>query len=163
MASTVQANIVMNPGVTETFAATDLPSIGALSLPYAAFSKRWALNAASTPPATKVYGEEVTTDGAETLDFTALARSIGGTIDCSGLRLQALMLINESTTNTVTIKKGAANGYDFNATAQTILVQAECALMMTFNDDLVDVDGTHKEIDITATNGQKYFLLLLFG
>jgi hypothetical protein len=163
MSSTIQANIAVNPGVTETFDATTLPTIGATSLQYSTFSKRWTLNASSTPPVTKVYAEEVTSDGAETLDFTALVRSIGGTIDATGLKLQALALYNKSTTNTVTIGKGASNGYDFNATAQTIVVQAESYLLLTFNDDLADVSGSVKTIDIVATSGQAYDLMLIFG
>lgn len=160
--STPTANIVLNAGAVEALSSTEIPIVGATNLNLAAFSKKHALNASSTPPLTKMYGERITSSGADTKDLTALTRTLLATLDATGLKLQALILINNSTTNTVTIADGDSNPYAINSAA-AIVVPAGGELYMYFNDKLADVDGTHKNIKFTGTSGQTYDLLMCFG
>lgn len=158
--STITATIVLNPDVAETFTAAELPGVGGTVLNYTQLKQTKRLTASSTPPATKVYGEKITSSTA--LDLTALVRSIGGTIDTTGLKLQYLHLENLSAANTVTVADGDANAYQI-AAGQSIVVPAGGFLALFFNDKLADVDATHKAIKFTATAGQSYDLLLVFG
>jgi len=160
MSSTVQANVQITPGAVETFPAADLPAVGQLPLAYSGFAERWSLSATSAPPVSKVYAEEITSS--KDLDFTALVRSIGGTINASGLKVQYVQINNLSTANTVAVADGDANAYQLQG-GESILVQALGSVAMFFNDKLADVDATHKGLKITATAGQKYQILILFG
>jgi hypothetical protein len=160
MASTVRASFKIAPNAAEVFSAADLPSIGATTLNYAVFNRAFQLNAGSTPPVTKIYAEELT--GSAALDLTALSRSIGGTVDGSGLKVRGVAIVNESSTNTVTLADGDANAYQLQA-GESILVQPGAPAAMLFMDALADIDATHKALKTTATEGQKYLLLILMG
>ncbi len=158
--STLEATLDVRPTVIETFSAVELPGVGSQQISYDQFSTRNQLNASSTPPATMVYAEELT--GPQNLDLTALARSIGGTIDTSGLKLQAIRVINLSTTDLVDIEDGAANAYQLN-NGDAIRIPAGGELLLYFNDKLADVDGTHKMLDVTPAGGEDVQVMLLFG
>ena len=78
------------------------------------FNTTSELNAASTPPVTKVAAlQAALTAGAATVDLTSLTGTNGATVDGTGLRVQAMKLRNPSTNaNAITVVEGASNGYD---------------------------------------------------
>jgi hypothetical protein len=160
MTATIRANINIAPNVTENFAVGDLPAIGAMLMSYATFNQRKNLSATTTPPVTKVYGEQLTSSQA--LDLTNLTRSIGAAVVGTGLKVQLVMLVNLSTTNTVTLADGAGNAYQLQG-GQSALIQPGGIFLEFYNDKLADVDATHKNLAITATGGQSYQLLILLG
>lgn len=115
--------------------------------------------------ATKAYHQLVSlSTGALTLDLTALVDS-DLTQDMSGLALLLMIAVADSANaNPFTIKPGASNGY-------TGWVNSNGVLLTTANDmniigplyGGIDVDGTHKTIDLAGTGSQKVNLLMLFG
>ncbi len=156
----IQVTCQMGLTVVQEWTAAELPSGGDRSLTHNQFNNTRKLNIASTPPATKVYAKKLT--GSQALDFTALTPDIGAVIDATGLKLQCLLLNNLSTSNTVDWADGGANPYSINTT-DPILVQPGSALQLYFNDKLADVGGGAKAVAITATGGQSYELILVFG
>lgn len=158
--STIEATIVAQSTVLEIFSAVESPGTGEQVLSYDQFNTRHQLNAASTPAATKVYGEKLT--GPQSLDFTALVRSIGGTIDASGLTLQVLRLVNLSATDDVDFDDGGANPYQVNA-GDPIRIPPGGEALLYYNDELTDVAAGAKDVDITAAAGEDFQLTLIFG
>ncbi|HEY4760951.1 MAG TPA: hypothetical protein VIH42_10265 [Thermoguttaceae bacterium] len=159
--STITSAQSFDTTVTETFTAQEMPATSNRQIQYNQFNETVNLNAGSTPPATKVYAELL--EGDQTLDFTSLARSFGADINATGLKLQQIQIYNTSDTATLVVAKGASNGYPFNGAAgnKTILPGARWSEF--FNDGLADIDGTHKNIDITITEGEEYQIVLVFG
>jgi hypothetical protein len=159
--STVQVTIPWLASFVESYTAAELPGSGATRINHAANQSTSRLNATSTPPATKPYSEELT--GSQNLDLTALVRSIGTSpINCTGLKLQFFRLVNRSTTNTVDLDDGATNAYQIN-NGDAYRVPAESKVQGEWKDKLADVDATHKNLAITATAGQTYHLMMVFG
>lgn len=145
----------------ETYPAADLSVFGEKILSYDQFNKTIGpLNASSSVPATMVYGEKLT--GTTTLDFTALARTLGDDLDTTGLKLQSIQVENLSTTNVIDVEQGAGNPYVIND-ADDIQVPAGGILFMHFNEELPDVSGTVKNLLFTQTGGESCNVLLLFG
>lgn len=161
MAPTIVATTSLQHSWHETYLAVDTPVFGQQSFSYDQFNKTiGALTASTTPPVSMVYGEKLT--GTQTLDFTALARTIGDDLNCTGLKLQSIQVENLSTTNVIDIEQGAADPYVIND-ADDIQVPVGGTLFMHFNDELADVSGTVKNLLITQTAGQSCNVLLLFG
>jgi hypothetical protein len=158
--STIQATVNWTTTIAESFTAAELPAIGALTIVQKANNSVERLNAASTPPVTKAYSEVLT--GTQTLDLTALVRSLGATLDCTGLRLQYIRLVNLSLTNYVEIEDGASNPYQLFA-GQKVRVLAKAPYQQGFVDGLADVAAGAKLLKFTATAAQTYHVELLFG
>lgn len=157
--STINAALRLSLDVLESFSASELPTAASPSVKHNQANLAQTLNASSTPAGTKLYAKKLT--GTQTLDLTALTDTLGAALDCTGLKLQAILLENLSTTNTVVISD-PANPYSLNATA-AITVPAGATLGMYFNDKLADVAAGAKGITFTATAGQTYNLLMVFG
>lgn len=160
IAGTVSARVGLQFNLTTQYSAVESPSTGQFDVPHSAFNKSVSFNPTSTPPGSAVYSEELTSS--QTLDLTALARTLEDTMDLSGLKLQALLLNNLSTANTVVLADTGANTYVVNAGA-AITVQPGASIALVLNDKLTDVDATHKVLTLTATAGQKFQLAMLFG
>jgi hypothetical protein len=61
----------------------------------------------------------------------------------------------------VVIAKGASNGYAFNGAAGDQTIPPGGSVQVFLNDGLVDIDGTHKTLDITAVG--EFQIILVFG
>lgn len=84
--------------------------------------------------------------GGYTIDLTSL-----GGISGSGLRIQRISVTNPSTsTGNVTVATGASNG---RAIPASIVVPPGGNSVNFYNDYGVDIDGTHKTLDVSGTNG----------
>lgn len=158
--STIQVTCTMNLTVVQEFTAAEMPSGGDRSLTHNQFNNTRTLNVSSTPPATEVYAKLLT--GSQALDFTALVPDVGATIDATGLKLQCLTINNLSTANTVDWADGGANPYSINNT-NPIRIEPGASHEMYYNDKLADVAAGVKAVAITATAGQTYELILVFG
>jgi len=121
------------------------------------------LDATSTPPAAE-HSQELynLVAGAKTIDLTALASTNGRVIDGTGLKVQLLRFENKGA-NSMTIAKGATNGYDPFGGAVAVTVPAGCAAMLRFNDSLADIDATHKTLDVAGTLAQQFALSVVLG
>ena len=94
-----------------------------------------SLSPGSTIPATKVFKDEVSLiAAAATLDLTALVRANLPDVDGTGLKLPAFIFQNTSTSGTLTIAKGASNGYSLfgNASGEVTLPAANSTTKMPF-------------------------------
>jgi hypothetical protein len=151
----------------ESLSATVAPAVGNQVLQHNQFSTTVPLSPTTTPPASKVISQKPTlVTGALVIDLTA-ATHLGQAVDCSGLKLQELLLINENT-HAVTIEADASNGYLLFGTAGKVAVPAKTGvapgiLHMHFADGTPDVDGTHKNIKLTGTGTEQFKLQMVFG
>lgn len=159
--STISATQRFSLSVAETFTEDEMPAAGSRTVINNQFNSTKKLNATSTPPGTKAWAAKFTGD--QSIDLTALTRSVGPTVDASGLKLQMLLLNNLSESATLTIVEGAANGYAINGASGAYLLPPEAKIQSYFADALAEIDGTHKTLDITITAGQQYEIQLVFG
>lgn len=158
--STLNAAMRLTLDVLETFSADEYPLAAAPAMKINAANLSQTLNATSSPAATKMYAAELT--GSQSLDLTALTDRTGAALDCSGLKLQALLVKNLSTTDAVVIADGASTPYSLNATAD-LTVPVGGTLGAYFADQLADVAAGAKDIDITAGVGEDYQVVMLLG
>ena len=156
--STTKAAISVSLGVTIATTAAEDPASGGATKSYRGLDKRLACNATSTPPVTQAYVEYLS--GNQTLDLTALVRTGLATLNATGLKLQAIEIVNLSTTNTVTVANGDTSAYALQG-GQSIVVQPGGFALMQFYDKLADVAAGVKNIKITATD--TYLLGMVFG
>jgi hypothetical protein len=160
MAVTLTANLAARLGLVRSLDDTEVPSAGAHTTAHNAFDFTKLLDANSTPPGTKSYVDELT--GTQNLDLTALSDPELGTVDGTGLKVQAILVNNTSGSADLTISDGAANPYSLNGTAD-IVVEYGGTLLMYFNDQLADVAAGAKAIDFTITAGQTFQLAIIMG
>ncbi len=154
--------LTYNP-VFSLVASATIPGVGVQSLTYNSFASQKALTPTSTPPVTKAYVNEIT--GNCTLDLTALADPLAGTIDGTGLKVQALRLVNNATGTSAPVLTVAANsttGYALNGLG-SLQVPAGGDLMIFFADKLDDVSGTKKLIDFTLAAGETFQIMIGLG
>lgn len=160
MAVTLTANLAARLGLVRSLDATEVPSAGAHTTPHNEFDFTKALTASSTPPLSKSYLDMLTGD--QNLDLTALADPELGTVDGTGLKVQAILVKNISGSADLTISDAAANPYSLNSTAD-IVVEYGGSLLLFFNDQLADIAAGAKGIDFTITAGQSFELGILMG
>lgn len=123
-----------------------------------------SLNATSTPPVSKQSSiTHALSAGAKTIDFTALAGTNGATLDCTGLKLQGILVSNPAGNATINIAPGSSNPYPIFGAANDIDVPAGSKFAFYFADTLADVSSTVKTLDITGTGTEEFDLQLLFG
>ena len=160
MASTIDVTITGQLTVVETFPEADWPAVQDRVVSHDGYNTRRNLHAASTPPASQKYAATLT--GPLTLDLTALADPVSGTLDGSGLKVQALKVNNLSTTDDLVIDDGAANPCSLNA-GDPITLPPSGEALLYFADSLADVDATHCELDITAGAAEEFEIILVLG
>lgn len=158
--STINAAFRQQLTVQEAFSADELPTAQDPSVNHNQANRSKTLSASTTPAGTEVYARELT--GSQNLDLTALTDTLGNALDCSGLKLQAILLNNPSTTDAVVISDGAADPYSING-GSDITVPVGGAFSMDFNDELADVAAGAKAIDITPGAGESFKLVMVFG
>ncbi len=139
------------------------------SIIHDAFDKSFALDAAgtgSTGPITDVYADTIALiAGAHTLDLTAIPQSGGGTLDATGLKVQAIRFENLSTnTNLMTIDDGASNGYNIlGAALGHVTIHPGAIFQMYFHDKLDNIAAADAEIDFGGTGTESFNLTILVG
>jgi len=158
--STLTANMQFSLSVNEVFSAAECPSAGDRTLVHNQFNELVSFSASSTPPISQVFAKQYT--GTQNLDLTALVKDIGGTIDCTGLKVQAILLNNLSTTDELIVSDGGANPYSLNG-GDDKEVPPGGRWQEYFADQLADVDATHLAIDITPAAGEQFQIIMIFG
>lgn len=147
--SAIAATLRFGLSVLETFTAAEMPASKNRTVTDDGFNTTVNLGAATTPPGTK--GWAALLSGTQTIDATALTRTVGPAINATGLRLQALLVNNLSTTATVSLAKGSSNGLPFNGASGGLVVPPSGSALLYFADGLADVAAGAKTIDITVT------------
>ncbi len=122
------------------------------------------LTATTSPPVTKAWGDDVTlSGGAVTLDLAALVRAVLPNVDFTGLKVQ-LIHIKAAAANTAALKfdVGASNGYGiFGSATSEISLDADDEAAFFFNDKLPDVAAGAKDIDVSSSDVDAKFKIVL--
>lgn len=123
------------------------------------------MNSGSTPPATKcAYFLKAMSEGAGTIDLTALTGTNGATVSFSGLKVQAATFRNPPANgNAITVGEGASNGYELGGDGWTFILQPGMSITIYGNDATPDVGGSTKTIDIAGTGSQALEVSLVAG
>lgn len=148
-----QFQVTENPG--------SAPSGVALTSLFQELDQFKQLSPTSTPPVSQ-FGIYKTTisGGGYTIDVTSLQGS-NGTLNANGKKLVAVCVANPAASaGDVNIATGASNGY---ALAQPIKVKPGGFAIVYQAAQLAAVDGTHKTLDVSGTNGDTPEIGLIFG
>lgn len=130
--------------------------------------KQTALSATTTPPATKIAGGTVAlSGGAKTLSLVALTGlgANGADVTFSGLKVQAIFMENPSTNaNSISITKGASEGYQFSSTDGKLTLQPGQVVLLYGYDATPDVaGGSAHNLDFAGTGVQPFNIILVAG
>lgn len=123
----------------------------------------------STTPAVTIHTSfaKALAAGAGTIDLTSLpsAQGVSGAVTFSGLKLQAMLLKNASSNGTITVSKGASNGYglDSGGADFDIPVAPGATALFFFDDEPPDVADGAKTIDLAGTGTQELQIVLVAG
>jgi len=150
--------------VRETIEANDA-SLGDPVVTHNGFDTVDALNAASTPPATKVAAfEALLTDGSGSIDLAALVGTNGAVVDGTGLKVQVLKLKAKSTNaNVITIDVGETNGYALLGAAFSVALLAGQEVLIYGNEATPDVASGAKVLDLVGTGVQGLDVIVVLG
>lgn len=124
------------------------------------------LDGTTTPAVTKSFSDTVALSaGAVSLDLTSLAGPNSTTIDFTGLKIQIFeMSCPDTNTGVISMTNGAANPYDIYGAAGGIVSLVPGGRIMCYTDDeLEDVDGTHKQLDFAGTGVETFSIILTAG
>lgn len=125
------------------------------------------LTASTTPPVTKTYSDTIPlVAGAYTIDLQALPGPQSTTIDFSGLKIQLIKITTPSTnTAEVTFDVGASNGYNLfgatNATDESVSLPPGSVQQFKFTDTLEDVADAKSEVDVSSSDLDATFDIIL--
>lgn len=120
------------------------------------------LTSSTTPPITRTSPTTQTMTGAAvTIDLTALPSSQDD-INGTGKKVNLFHVRNRGA-NAITIAPGASNGYELFGAGKDFVLPAGGELTLKFNDNLADIDATHKNIELTGTAADQCDLLIGLG
>jgi hypothetical protein len=146
---------------------TGVPAAAAAdkTVTHSGFDRTFTLNSATTPPATKcAYFSQALSTGAATIDLTALPGVNGGTVNGTGLKVQAIRFENPAANaNAITIGEGASNGYELLGNAWTVPLQPGQIAQYYLKDLSPDISGSAKTMDLTGTGSQTLNVSLVLG
>lgn len=147
--------------VAESQSAAELPVGSDRTRTYDVASRK-KLSAAADADAPGAQAIATRYTGNTSLDLTSFTGTLEAGQDATGQKVNAILLVNNSTVNDVTITGGIGNEYELNGGVSKV-VGPGCIYQEFFNEDLADVDGTHKAIDFAVTAGQTFDLILVMG
>lgn len=106
----------------------------------------------STPAVSLVAADAMSlTGGTDTINLAAAPDALGGTsVDFTGFKVVGLIFNNSANSNSVTIAKGATNGYELQST-HSIVLGAGAVMAFDFDDSLSDVAAGARTLDVTGT------------
>lgn len=119
------------------------------------------LNPTSIPPVTKGLSVQQTlTAGAATIDLSTLLDDSGVAIG-TGLKVQSCIIYNPSV-DVITIGKGASSGYPLFG-AVLLPIPPGATVEMYFSGQLIAIDGSHKNLDLSGTLVETLSMSFTFG
>lgn len=129
------------------------------------FNTTASLTSATTPPVTTVAAfRQALTDGAATIDLTALPGTNGASVSGTGLKVQAIKFKALSTNaNVITITEGASNGYALAGASWSVALLAGQEFTLYGNDATPDVAAGDKTIDLAGTGTQSVDVIVVLG
>lgn len=169
MAAAISAKYECKLNVDETL-ALGLDHVDDPETTHSLGNDNGTLTATTTPPATKTFSDRVTLSGGSgALDLTSLTGPMSTTIDFTGLKVQLVKLkCPDTNTGPVTVeKKDALTGYNLfgadNTTDEKISIVPGGVCELYYDDELEDVDATHKDITLTGTGTEPIDVQLVAG
>lgn len=158
----IRATVVGQINVTETLTA-GIDGVSDPTIVYNAFNFSHTVNASTTITGTKVGADtSALSGGAATIDLTAVP-SAGGNVSFSGLKLRGYLFKTPTTNSgTVTITKGASNGYTIGTNWKETLAPGQ-EVVKWMDDEAETCDGTHKTLDLTGTGTDAFSYEVIAG
>jgi hypothetical protein len=160
---TVSARYTFGLNATETL-STGVPAAPNANVVHSGYDETAILDADSTPPLTQVsYFLLTLTAGAATINLAALAGA-NGTIDGTGLRVQALRVKNLGA-NTMTFAEGASNGIALACLPFTVPAGSTNTAVSQFllGDASPDIAAGDRTIDVSGTASQTAEVTIWLG
>ncbi len=166
MAASVTAKYNFLLSVYETLGLTqDLAADPAIT--HAITGLSGVLDGTTAVPLTKAWSDTRTlSGGTETLDLTALTRSPAATVDCTGLKIQFVLIkADAANTQVLTVAGAAATPYEFYGDASgQISIPAGGVNYLYGKDALADVSATVKSVTISSTHlTASYSIIIVAG
>jgi len=160
----ITVNYNSSVSVTETL-ETNVPACTDKIVTHTGYNNTANVNAASAPPATKAaLFEQPLTDGAATIDLTALVGTNGAAVNGTGLRVQFIKFRNKSTNaNVLTLSQGAANGYDGLGASFSVTLPPGGEVLLRTKDAGTDIGPTNKTLDLAGTGAQVAEIAIVMG
>lgn len=146
----VSATVELRCDVVEVLEGNpDSASPSNRTITHTLFNVAKSLDAASTPPATKLAAfVQALAAGAATIDLTSLLSANGITLDGTGLEVCYVRIANLGD-NPLAVKKGASNGHDL-FTDDGIEIPAGGSIGFVTNGS-TEIDATHCTWDLAGT------------
>lgn len=170
MADSLSAVVQAKLTVTETLGATNdllFASAANRAVVHDQFNHSAILTGSTTPPVAKMASFRTTmSDGAASIDLTALTGTHGATIDFTGLVVHALLVKAVSTNGaSLALAKHGTNGYSLNSSTTWLmsLHPGAAQLYVSAADTGEAVDATHKVIHVTGTTTDAVDVTILAG
>jgi hypothetical protein len=149
--------------LTETIS---VDGIGSQQFDYTEFDRTTGrYYASSTVTATKCVVDKLAlTGGAATIDLTALTGPNGAAVTFSGLKVIGGVFFLPTTNSgaSLTIAKGASNGYELQST-HSIICTKGCWHLMEFGSRPSAVGGSNKTLDLSGTSTDQLWYALVAG
>ena len=164
MANSITANILQKLGARLTL--EDVDGVGTnVSIDITEFDRVINLTAASTPAISKIAYDAHTLAGTpETIDLTAGVNPLeGGTIDGTGLKVQAALFYVSNATSTVTIDVTSANPIDAFGAAFSVVLAENGGAVVYAPEGGSDISATVKTIEFNGTAGDIINYVILMG
>jgi len=161
------AHLTMRLLVNETVAA-GATGISVPTLVHDTYKTETDLTSSTTPAITKVASFLTTlSGGAATIDLTALTNSgdtAGGSLDLTGLKVQAIYFETTSGDSAITITTGASNGYNLGGDASfSYKLAGGESCMFSWNETSQDVATADATIDLAGTGTDSIQCVLVAG
>lgn len=126
------------------------------------------LTGSSSVPVTKAVAYEVTlSGGAATINLAALVGlTAEEVVDGTGLKVQGVKFKNKATNaNSMTVSKGASNGYGLNAAGTTFSVPLSPgqSVLFSLNEAAPDIASGARTWDVAGTGSQVLQIHVLMG
>jgi hypothetical protein len=148
----ITAEIVSQLTVRELL-DVNVPAASNPTVVHSAFNTTKSLGAATAPPASKVAAFlKALVAGVATIDLTALTGTGGVAVNGTGLKVQAIKIINPSTnTHLLTVAPGASNGHNLLGATFLITLYPGEEFLFVGNDHASkpDIGATSKNLDIS--------------
>ncbi len=130
------------------------------------FNTSKVLTGSSAQPVTKTASfTKALSSGSGTIDLTALPGTNGATVDGTGLKVQLLKIKAKLTNaNTITIAKGASNGYvPAGGSAFSVTLAPGQEIVIDGNEATPDIGSGAKTLDLTGTGAQELDVQVVMG
>lgn len=161
----VRATIALGSTVIETIDTTGAPfgASGGTSITHSGLNKTTTYDANSNPTATKVvYGQQVLTAGAATINLAAVPGLNGVAVDLTGLRIRSMLFRAKSdNANPITVGVGAANGFTGAGAAFELSLTADKAGLV--EPDTTAVAAGNRTLDVSGTGAQVLNYMIVAG